>query len=248
MIRSLEEVSLNAWPSIQTMLLDGWVLRFGNGYTRRANSVNPLYPSTEETVAKIRTCEQLYGVRGLRSVFKITPVSQPQGLDAVLATAGYQHEAATSVQLLDLNGRCDEIASDVVLYDDVTEEWFEAYCAMSDVSQQLHSVARQLLGLLVPPRRLALLRRGDQAIACGLGVLQGAFLGLFDIVVAEEARHQGHARRLVGSLLAWGEGEGAGTAYLQVMLANKPALSLYARLGFQESYQYWYRVKSVQST
>ena len=40
-----EELSMNAHPSIKTQLFDGWVLRFADGYTNRANSVNPLYPS-----------------------------------------------------------------------------------------------------------------------------------------------------------------------------------------------------------
>jgi N-acetylglutamate synthase len=41
MIRYIEELALNAWPSLQPLLLDGSVVRFANGYTRRANSMNP---------------------------------------------------------------------------------------------------------------------------------------------------------------------------------------------------------------
>ena len=43
MIQEIEELSMNAWPSLQTLLLDGWVLRFAAGYTRRANAVCPLF-------------------------------------------------------------------------------------------------------------------------------------------------------------------------------------------------------------
>ena len=41
-IRFYEELSLNSHPAIQTNYYDGWLLRFGNGYTARANSVNML--------------------------------------------------------------------------------------------------------------------------------------------------------------------------------------------------------------
>ena len=43
--RRLEEVAMNAWPSLQQMLFDGWIVRLAQGYTKRANSVNPLFES-----------------------------------------------------------------------------------------------------------------------------------------------------------------------------------------------------------
>src|SRR4051812_28687177 len=97
LIRDMEERSINAWPALQTLLYDGWVLRFSNRYTRRANSVNPLYPSTLGINQKISACEQFYGRHGLNTVFKMTAQSTP-GLDALLAEQGYWPDAHTSVQ------------------------------------------------------------------------------------------------------------------------------------------------------
>ncbi|MEA3309760.1 MAG: hypothetical protein U9Q70_09655 [Chloroflexota bacterium] len=78
--RRIEEVSLNSWPALQQILFDGWVLRFSEGYTKRANSVNPLFASSLDVEVKIDTCERLYAERGLPTVFRLTPFSSPAGL------------------------------------------------------------------------------------------------------------------------------------------------------------------------
>ena len=68
--RHLEELTLNAWPSLASLVYDGWILCFSNAYTRRANSVHPLYPSSLDLADKIATCESMYAARGLETVSK----------------------------------------------------------------------------------------------------------------------------------------------------------------------------------
>ena len=82
-----------------------------------------------------------------------------------------------------------------------------------------------------------------QTVACGLGVSDGLYVGLFDIVTAPKRRGQGFGTGLVSSILFWAKDKGTQTAYLQVVVGNTPAQKLYAKLGFREIYQYWYRVK-----
>ena len=243
MMRMIEELALNAWPSLQTLLLDGWVLRFANGYTRRANSVNPLYPSQQEAGEKLRVCERWYRDRGLKVVFKMTAASQPDSLDALLAARGYEIHAPTSVQLMELDALDGTPAADITLDAAVTDVWFAAFCEVGGADRRHHGTMRQLLALIMPETRFAALWLDGRVAACGLGVLQAGHIGLYDIAVAPGLRRRGYGQRLVKSLLAWGKEAGAHTAYLQVMLNNAPALRLYEKVGFREIYQYWYRVK-----
>ena len=243
MIRAIEELSINAWPALETMLYDGWVLRFANGYTRRANSVNPLYPSALSVGEKIQTCEYLYRSKGLPVVFKMTSTVFPENLDSELDHLGYQVQAPTSVQLLQLDGIGEGQKRASIVCETLSEDWLTDFWRLSDVNKQHQAAQQQMLSQLAPQAGFFSIRQDRQTIACGMGVVQGQFVGLFDIVTDVDRRNHGHGRQLVSDLLAWGKERGAQTAYLQVMLNNPIAQRLYAKLGFKESYQYWYRVK-----
>jgi GNAT superfamily N-acetyltransferase len=244
MIRTIEELSLNAWPALQTILYDGWVIRFANGYTKRANSVNPLYPSSLRIEEKLSFCERLYRERQLPVVFKLTSAVYPDDLDARLEECGYQKDSPTSVQTLALAEIDFQAASTSSLEEELSEEWLGNFCRMSGVSEIQKETLRKILTAIVPPHCFVSLTNGGGAVACGLGVLQSGCIGLFDIVTDAEFRRRGYGQQVVESILAWGREHEARTAYLQVMLNNPAALRLYAKLGFREQYRYWYRIKT----
>ena len=85
-----EWLTARAWLSFESIDYDGWDLRFADGYTKRANSVNPHFGSSLPAPTKIAHCEAVYGQRGLPTIFRLTPFSQPPDLDTVLADAGYE--------------------------------------------------------------------------------------------------------------------------------------------------------------
>jgi GNAT superfamily N-acetyltransferase len=243
MITTIEELSLNAWPSHQTLLYDGWVLRFANGYTRRANSVIPLSPSSIDLDEKIAFCEGIYREQMLDVVFKLTPAAFPPNLDESLSARGYRKDASTAVQILDLEAVNLKPDREVELQENLSEGWLDGFCRMNAVGEPRREILRRILLNIVPRHCFVAIRAGDQIVACGLGVLQAGYLGLFDIVTDEALRRRGYGGQIVNSLLAWGKQNGARLSYLQVMLNNPPALHLYSKIGFVEEYQYWYRIK-----
>lgn len=245
MIRLIEELSLNALPALQTVFYDGWVLRFANGYSRRANSVQPLYASTLDLDEKIDYCEAMYRERGLKSTFKLTNAAQPQHLDAALEQRGYATDGHTSVQtrsLVDENSETDRAIVEVE--SSLGEHWLQDYARLTSVDPRHVPTIRLILGSLAPKAGFFRLIQNGETAAIGLGVVERGYVGLYDIVTDIRQRSRGLGTQMIRHILRWGQVNGAHSAYLQVMLNNPPALRLYDKLGFREVYQYWYRQKA----
>jgi ribosomal protein S18 acetylase RimI-like enzyme len=239
-IRFLEEISLNALPSLQTVVYDGWLLRFAGGHTNRANSVQALDPCRLPLVQKIAYCEAAYHSQGLLPRFKLTDAAHPPELDAELASRGYRIHDAVSVQVAPVSTESD---GSVEIEERPSEGWIDAFCRLSRLAPGRRETFTQMVGSIVPAAGFASRRVHGEIVSMGMGVVERGWVGLFDIVTAEEHRRQGHGAAVVTALSVWSRAHGAERAYLQVTQANAPALALYAKLGFREAYTYWYRAK-----
>lgn len=238
--RRIEEASLNAWPALHQILLDGWVLRFARGFTKRANSIVPLYPAEQSATDKVRYCENLYAREQLKTIFRLTTVVDNSALDTLLAERGYQRVDPTLVLACNL---ADGNFTRHPLFRQLPRaEWLDAYAHNAAVpanAQQLHAT---LLQGIRTDHAFGVIGAADAATTCGLAVLERELVGLFDIVTHPDSRRRGDARNLVESLLYWAQQSGAQHAYLQVMETNAAARALYRALGFVDLYRYWYRV------
>jgi len=236
--RRIEEASLNAWPALQQTLLDGWVLRFARGFTKRANSIVPLYPSQQDALDKIRYCENVYARENLKTIFRLTTVVDAEPLDRALAARGYARIDPTLVLVHAIDGP----RRDPRFIELPRAEWLDAYVRNAEVPAHGAHLHGLLLAGIQAEHVFGAAIADGVSIACGLAVLERELLGLFDLVTHPSARRRGYARALVESLFEWGAQRGAQLAYLQVIEANHAARALYRLLGFVELYRYWYRV------
>lgn len=243
MIKFIEELSFNAWPSMETFIYDGWVLRFADGYTKRSNSVNPLYPSTVDPEKKIETCEEIFHSKSLPVVFKLTSDPSQGELDELLDEKGYVTIEPTSVRIIDINKIPSAALEDMVIYTSSEERWLQDYCRLNDIKYEHMGTIKLLLDSIVPEKYFVSLLKDDKVIACGLGVVESGYMGLFDLVVEKFLRGKGYGRQLILDMLELGRKRGARYSYLQVVSRNIPAVHLYSKLGYKEEYKYWYRVK-----
>lgn len=238
-IRRLEEMSVNAWPDLGAVRMDGWVARFASGVTSRANCLTALAP-VGDSVAVIDDAERLYAAAGLPAQVRISPLV-PAGVDELLATRGYAKHSATLAQTakIDPGGDLDP-AVNLSPMSDAT--WRAAYAAANprfdapalEVVAAIHAAIRV-------DKVFAAIEEGGEILALGFATLDRGAVSLQEIATAPVARGRGLARRLVGTLLAWGVARGGREAWLQVMADNTAAIPLYASLGFATAYETHYR-------
>ncbi len=240
-----EAACLNGWPALSEMLFDGWLLRFAEGHTRRANSVNPIGPSTRDLREKIAQCEALYRAEGLPTIFRLAPVADP-GLDAILTALGYgPAEDETRVIYRDLAGsdRLDGTAA-CVTEGAPSEEWLAAQARCTGQTEAAQRTQRKILRALSVPSVFTAARAEDGRLASvAFGAVHDRLVCVNLVATDPARRRQGLSRRAVSAVLAWARDRaGAEGACLPVVATNAPAIALYESLGFtRELYRYHYR-------
>lgn len=243
MYKFIEEMTLNTWPSIHTIVHNGWLLRSSEGCTKRSNSVSPLYASSGRELKKqIAFCEEYYTGMGRDVIFKLTPFMDPVHLDTVLHERGYETVEPSRVQIRELAAAAaPRIAAKAE--ERLSDEWLHHMTLCGGLNPRNRDIIKRMLQDAALKQGFFTVYDGEKAVACGLGVIQGKWVGLYDIVTRLEDRNKGYGEQLVLNILAWAKRKGAAHSFLQVVQGNLPAEALYHKLGYREIYTYWYRIK-----
>lgn len=237
-------MSLNAWPSHQMELYDGWILRFSYFYTHRTNSVEQFGTSTLPWSVKIPYCESRYQRWQTPTIFKISPLVS-EDFDYMLENRGYEIQHTTNVMYLDLaNARINYKFSDVTLDDHVSDEWIHSLFALKNTTDPNHLRVVPSMYAAIPKDTIcAHITKDGKVIATGLGVIDRNYVGLYAIHVHDDYRHQGYARQICTAILNEARNRGLTSSYLQVVDGNTDARKLYEAIGYSFLYQYWFRVR-----
>lgn len=243
MIANIEELSMNAWPALQTKLYDGWVLRFADGYTWRANCINPIYSSSISLQEKLDFCEQEYKQINMPVVYKLTSDSQPQDIDIELEKRGYLRTKEVSLKVLHIDNYYQIETGDAQITTRFLDDWFTGFFKCSNLTnerEQLTAIKmlNNIIGEVICVSKIL----DNNVVGCGFGVIERGYIGIFDIIVDMSYRGNGYGKDIMYGILNTAARKGVKKAYLQVAVGNRVAENLYESLGFKEVYKYWYRV------
>lgn len=242
-IKIIEDLSLNAWPSYQMELYDGWILRFSHFYTHRTNSVEQFGTSSLPLREKIPHCEAVYRRWDTPAIFKISPLVS-KDFDYILENRNYEIQHTTNVMVLDLeNAVLDAPTDSVIISQSIQREWIDSLLALNGTTNAIHkSIVPTMYNAIAKDTICVSIQNQGSIIGTGLGILDRDYVGVYAINVREDYRKKGLARSLCTCILEEGIKKGAKKAYLQVVAGNDPAFLLYQSLGFKSLYTYWFRV------
>lgn len=243
LVRDLEERLFNAWPALQTIHVDGWLIRMAGGHTKRSNAASQLHPSTLPADELARIVKSVYRRAGIEPMVRLTPLSSP-GTDAALEAAGWTFFDPTVVMAASLKDRVKlqgAGTASVVMAEEPSDAWIEGAAAAYELADWQRDMLAAIVSNIRVEAAFATVYVERQPLGYGIAVAERGYVGLYDLAVSPAARGAGIGARMVTSLLHWGRSKGAGTAYLQVRETNEQARALYARLGFSDVYRYWCR-------
>ena len=247
-IKEIEDLSLNAWPSHQMQVYDGWILRFSYFYTHRTNCVEQLGFSILPLEEKIPVCEEIYRWWKSPCIFKISPIGDP-AVDGLLAERGYGIEHETNVMtgaLRKMDLKTGSPVPGLLMEDRVTQRWIDGLFALKETTDPTHLRIVPSMYAAIPKKTIAASVEIDgRMVASGLGIRDRDWVGIYAVYVSPGCWRRGYATAICSTILREAQVLGAKRAYLQAASDNRKAIHMYESLGFRHFYTYWFRSRAV---
>ncbi|MFV8395971.1 N-acetylglutamate synthase, CG3035 family [Corynebacterium hindlerae] len=243
-IRAVETATAMAFPGIEHVWQDGWLLRAGDGITERSNSAAPLGSSAGLTPVPMAAIQEFYDRHNL-PVQLLIPDRIGNSALQFARTHGWSFGPDIVVmtrELSDPDPLPTKIRFDI--QDQPDEDWLKLYHFRG---QPLPAHALELLRTQIEGHMCfgRILSETGETIAITRGTLTETpdgrrFLGYSAVEVAPAYRRQGLGTALGQRMVNWGIEHGATDAYLQVLASNDAGIGLYEKLGFVEHHRHRY--------
>ena len=247
-IKNYQEYLMNSWPAKHYYFLNGWVLRFTEGVTSRANSVFPIrYTGTQKTLDNdMNLVEKAYRAHNLEPVYTIPEFHEPNNLKDKLLERGYHTFDHTitlgirieEIQRIDIN---DDFEYNFL--DTRIEEISKFLAKFSERKESDQLIIQEINQRIIIPQKCYMLVKSKNVI---IGTLRAVlvpqgYMYIGDVFVHPDYRRQRVATSMLIKLINESSvADRAKYIWLQVEKNNVKALNLYYKFGMRKLYDYFY--------
>ncbi len=254
-IKFLQEILMNSWPAHHYYFLHGWILRFTDGVTSRANSVFPLRYTgyLNELDKDIKLAEKAYQAYNLPTIFTIPDFFEPSNLVVKLKEHRYHqlgcitHTLIASAQKLRIGVINEKFKYFIYSKrEEVISNFISKYSKRDQSAQKiLDALVKRII---IPKKRFIIAKHENKVVGTLMGILDPhGFLYIADLLVKPNFRKQYIATSMLFKVISdWAIPNGVKTIWLQVEIENNKAMNLYNKLGFEKAYSYYYLEKSLE--
>ena len=196
-----EEMASNAHVALNIMQYDGWILKFSEEHTNRANSVSMIYPSTINVNEKIKYCENIYSELNLPCIFKLT--DGDEHMMNLLMERGYKEVTPTDVMAREI----DDIAmpkGDIIFYNKPTDDWLCAYFEFEGFGEKSQATYRRMLDKVCIKADYVAIREQGEIIAVASSAMERGYMLIQNVVVHPDYRRKGYGKLLCKALMSKG--------------------------------------------
>ncbi|MHA2202204.1 MAG: GNAT family N-acetyltransferase [Candidatus Hodarchaeales archaeon] len=244
----VQEIANNCWPAKEYFFLNGWILRFTDGATSRANSVLPLYYFGNNLEEDISLVEKTYQIHNLPAKFMLHDYYAPAELKPKLIERNYQVDPIVDIMGNKIDNLNKIPSSKEFRYKSnakITTKWSQAFVRLANdrSKEDKRGMLSIMDRIILPKKKYFATVIGSQIVGIVLGVLERRYLGIMDLIVDPNHRRQGVATSLLNMAVKWAKQYGCTHIFLQVVRENDIAVSLYKKLNFKRLYSYFYMTK-----
>lgn len=255
-IEDMERVMVGAWPPVERAPLGAWLLRFGHGFTQRANSCLVVGHPDRPVPDALQAVARWYAVRGLTARLAV-PLVPGMALEdddvartalssgwaasdpALVMTAATRSVVTSSARVPrgPANAEPDDAVVTVDVDDRIGAHWWALFAGYRSAPRE--AVEAVLHGS--PTQRFAVARGADRRPVgiARLGISAG-WGGLGAMWVHPAHRGRGVARSVLRTLAQEAAAHGCVSLHLQVEQAGTSAIALYEQVGFTTHHSYAY--------
>jgi GNAT superfamily N-acetyltransferase len=239
-VEAFERAGLEAWPGIDVKWDGNWVRRAAGGYTKRANSAQCLDPNDDVDVEdRIIGASSWLVARGVKPVFRITPLSSP-ALNEALEDAGWDEIGHSHLFAMALGDHVPDAGGR--LFPVTDPDFLAAQQKLQGHDETTMTRMKALLAAIKVPASGIVVFRDGEPVASGLMAIADGIVITGNVITHPGHRRQGFARSMMCTGLTWARDKGATVAALNVEAGNEAAKTLYSGLGYTHHYDYSYRI------